>query len=253
MKLVYIAGPYTGRSHLEIERNILEAREAGALVAKLGYMPVIPQCNSAFFDDVGDTDFWYAGTLALMKRCDAVVVTARWQQSNGAQREVQEAQAIGLPVVEVDDLQRLPVMLAALEAVHQPQERQHTFVVDHDAGGYRCIHCGYVVAAELVRLHGLGRFLTYHVTDQDEMRPRNAFAGILPRPHVSDEEIEAEIAAVRKERRQRARQPQPFGLRPVSPEEFKTWWEEHKGPDTTPGTCGGCGRDAHPNLPCNEV
>jgi hypothetical protein len=59
---------------------------------------VIPHANTRYFDGLCTGEFWLAGTLALMLRCDAVLLTAKWHTSAGAIREARTALAVGLPV-----------------------------------------------------------------------------------------------------------------------------------------------------------
>ena len=52
MKLIYIAGPYKGKTVYEISENIRLARTHAALILKYcpGYFPVTPHMNTAFMD-----------------------------------------------------------------------------------------------------------------------------------------------------------------------------------------------------------
>lgn len=99
IRLVYIAGPYRAASAWEVACNIHRAREHGARVVTLGAYPVIPHSNTAHFDGLTDDEmFWLDGTLELMRRCDAVLLTEDWQRSSGARREREDALARGIPV-----------------------------------------------------------------------------------------------------------------------------------------------------------
>jgi hypothetical protein len=98
MKLVYIAGPYSASTHLEREQNILQARIAGAQVAKLGAYPLIPHSNTAHIDTPCDDLFWYEGGLELLRRSDAVFMLKTWKKSVGAKREREEALELEIPV-----------------------------------------------------------------------------------------------------------------------------------------------------------
>lgn len=102
MKLIYIAGRYRGHTREAVASNIQAALFVGRLVAEKGYMPVIPHANTAGFEhlcELGD-EFWLDGTLELMRRCDAVVLVAGWQESSGTLGEIEEATALGIPVFE---------------------------------------------------------------------------------------------------------------------------------------------------------
>jgi hypothetical protein len=101
MKLVYIAGPYRAPTTWGIAQNIHAAKEAGAIVASLGAYPVIPHSNTAHMDGIASDDLWLAGTLELMRRCDAVVMVHGWQRSTGSKAEHAEAIRLGLPIHEL--------------------------------------------------------------------------------------------------------------------------------------------------------
>ena len=112
---VYIAGPFSptqrqkyarlpddGRSDEQFARdcisvNVLKAKQLGVEVAKLGVYPVIPHANS---DHPGfecqDYDFWIKGTLEQMRRCNTVLFTDDWQESDGASGENRHALESGM-------------------------------------------------------------------------------------------------------------------------------------------------------------
>ena len=103
MKLVYIAGPYRGPTREAVELNIACARRIGVLVAKHGHYPVIPHSKTAGFEhiapDIHD-EFWLAGTLELMRRCDAVVLCPGWKTSSGTLTEVDVADSVDMQIYE---------------------------------------------------------------------------------------------------------------------------------------------------------
>lgn len=100
MKVVYCAGPFRGETAWDVECNIRKAEELGFWVANKGAMPMIPHTNTRFFDGTLTAEFWLDGTMELMRRCDAVVMTPDWQESGGATREVEEARRLGIPVFD---------------------------------------------------------------------------------------------------------------------------------------------------------
>ena len=99
MKLIYIAGPYRG----DVEANILAATRMGQILKRgQKVFPIVPHVNGD-----GPDDYMLAGTMALMRRCDAVLALPTWQSSQGAVAEIRDADARGLPVFySVDELYR---------------------------------------------------------------------------------------------------------------------------------------------------
>lgn len=98
--LVYVAGPYRAKTTYEIHCNIHDAREWGASLAELGVYPVIPHSNTAHFDGLADDEFWLAGTLCLLERCDAVLLMPRWADSKGATAEAEAARFLHKPIFD---------------------------------------------------------------------------------------------------------------------------------------------------------
>lgn len=104
MKLIYVAGPFRGKSTWEIENNIRRAEEVGAELAKQGFFPVIPHTMLRFFQGLAEDSFWLEGDLELLRRCDAVVMVPGWERSVGASKERQEALRLGIPVAFFPEL-----------------------------------------------------------------------------------------------------------------------------------------------------
>ena len=107
-KLVYVAGSYRAASRWEVEQNIRRAEATAARVLEAGAFPVCPHANTrGYLEDLATEDFFVAGTLELMCRCDAVVLVAddpNLAQSRGVAGELAEAIRRGLPVLTVRSL-----------------------------------------------------------------------------------------------------------------------------------------------------
>lgn len=105
MIIVYVAGPFRGPTPWDVAQNVMRAKALGLEVARAGFMPLIPHANTDLFDGQLTDQFWIDGTLALMRRCDAVVLVEGWERSNGTLGEIAEAKRLGIPVCHsVDEL-----------------------------------------------------------------------------------------------------------------------------------------------------
>lgn len=100
MKLVYIAGPYRGPNEWAVVGNIRAAEALAVEVWQAGAVAVCPHKNSGLMAGIVPDDVFLAGDLEILRRRDAVVVTANWQASEGARGEVREAEQLGLPVFD---------------------------------------------------------------------------------------------------------------------------------------------------------
>lgn len=97
MKVVYVAGPFTGATAWDVEQNVRTAEAAGLEVARRGAMPLIPHTNTRFFHGQCTAEFWYMGTLELLARCDAVLVCGDWENSRGTKAEMRLCEDLGIP------------------------------------------------------------------------------------------------------------------------------------------------------------
>jgi hypothetical protein len=95
-----------GPNDWQIRRHIHRAATLGYEVAKLGAYPVIPHTNTgSVFMGTETPEFWYAGTLELLRRCDAIILVMGWEDSKGSTAEVEEARRLEIPVfTRVDEL-----------------------------------------------------------------------------------------------------------------------------------------------------
>jgi len=104
MKLVYVAGKFRGPNAWAIEQNIRRAEEVGLQVAEAGAAPVIPHANTRFFHGTLTDEFWLAATMALLERCDGMVLVENWKDSVGACAEVDRFMQLGRPIFRWDEM-----------------------------------------------------------------------------------------------------------------------------------------------------
>lgn len=99
MKVIYIAGKYRGKTPWEVEQNIRAAEDVAAKVWAMGHVALCPHANSRHMEGVTSDENFLAGTLELMRRCDAVLLVGNWRDSVGARAEVAEAMRRGMPIM----------------------------------------------------------------------------------------------------------------------------------------------------------
>ncbi|MCR2051777.1 DUF4406 domain-containing protein [Actinomyces bowdenii] len=103
-KRVYIAGPITGVQDYE------RVFKAAVLRLKMaGHHPVSPTAICAWQAECqrrpGDTDWmmWMRTTAQALIQCDGVALLPGWRESRGAMVEADWAEAVGLPVRELEE------------------------------------------------------------------------------------------------------------------------------------------------------
>ena len=90
MKVAYIAGPFRAPTAWGVAENVRAAERVAMTVAECGAMPMCPHANTANFDGTLTGDFWLAGTMELLRRCDVIVLLPNWRLSQGARMEEAE-------------------------------------------------------------------------------------------------------------------------------------------------------------------
>lgn len=101
MKVVYVAGPFRADTPWGVEQNIRRAEAFALELWRTGKFAVIcPHTNTRFFDKAAPDDVFLQGDLAILKRCDAVVLIPGWGRSKGSNAEVVAAWSAGIPVFE---------------------------------------------------------------------------------------------------------------------------------------------------------
>ena len=97
--IIYIAGPYRSAHPSGVWANIMAAREYAIEVWNAGGIALCPHLNTMLMDGLlSDSDF-LEGCMDLMGVCDAVYAMDTWKISEGASREVAEAERLGTPVL----------------------------------------------------------------------------------------------------------------------------------------------------------
>ena len=97
--IVYTAGPFRAATTDGVRENIRRAEVAALEVWRRGYACISPHLNTANFDGVLPDVVWLTGDLAILARCDIVLMLDGWEQSVGATAERDYAKRLRLPVV----------------------------------------------------------------------------------------------------------------------------------------------------------
>jgi len=103
--LVYIASPYAG----DIENNVEAAKEYCLAAMEEGVTPVAPHLLYPQFLDDGDPAQRNMGLnagLELLSRCDELWICGP-ELSPGMRREIQFAEALGLPIRQIEPVPTL--------------------------------------------------------------------------------------------------------------------------------------------------
>lgn len=120
MKLIYIAGPYRPYTNADgtwvgTPMNIRNAEVTAVnLVNELGHLglfPVVPHLNTRDFENQvkqNDDQYFLDGTMAMLERCDAVLLTMpnADEVSSGTKAEVHRAHQLGIQVYRSFDALR---------------------------------------------------------------------------------------------------------------------------------------------------
>ncbi len=97
-KCIYVAGPYRSATEAGVDRNIRRAARLAQRVWQLGCVAVCPHRNSSWLGGVVSDEWILDGYLELLSRCDAVILTAKWKESQGTLAEIDYARKFDLPI-----------------------------------------------------------------------------------------------------------------------------------------------------------
>src|ERR1035437_8896908 len=98
MLVVYVAGPFRAKNSWDMEQNIRRAEEIALEVWRAGFACICPHVNTRFFQGAAPDSVWLEGDLAILKKCDAILMTPDWTKSTGAKAEHDFALVPRIPV-----------------------------------------------------------------------------------------------------------------------------------------------------------
>lgn len=101
VKVAYVSGKYTDpRGPCFAEMNITKAAEIAMQLWSLGIATICPHTNTKHFDGATDYETFLYGDLAMVDRCDLLVMVDNWKTSKGATSEREHALKCGVPAFE---------------------------------------------------------------------------------------------------------------------------------------------------------
>lgn len=105
LRVIFIAGPFRAETHYRNRLHIRSAEAWALRVWQAGGVAICPHMNTANFQDEAPDRVWLDGDLAILRRCDGILMCPGWEKSEGSRAERTEAQAMGLDVYYHDDWQ----------------------------------------------------------------------------------------------------------------------------------------------------
>ncbi len=114
MKLIYIAGPFVGKNNAEIQQNINAAVDASRYIQDVWpdeLCPVCPHTNFGGLELMGTCtqDQIMGMCIALLGKCDAILMLPGWEDSRGAVRERDYAEERGIRRFYREEIGHMPV------------------------------------------------------------------------------------------------------------------------------------------------
>lgn len=151
--VIYVAGPFRAKpipgqdqpNQWEQEQNIRRAEGISLEIWKKGHAAVCPHTNTRYYQGACPDHIWLEGDLAIIERCDGVLLTPDWERSEGARNEKIHAEAHDIPIsTDPDELIDMILMKRSGDEVKRLQgkiqdlcnqilERQKTIDTQCDA------------------------------------------------------------------------------------------------------------------------
>lgn len=103
--ILYVAGPYSSDSVDGVTVNIKKAAEISQHLWDEGFTVICPHTNTAHFThDKTSYEDYIEGCLCMVARCDGVVLTNTWSESEGARREKERADLLNIPTFNLNTI-----------------------------------------------------------------------------------------------------------------------------------------------------
>jgi len=96
--IIYVAGPYRGKTTNEVLHNIERARAVAEEIWRRGHIAICPHMNTAFMGGVVPDEDFLSADIEILKRCDAICMVPGWGESEGARMEYEFAVINDIPI-----------------------------------------------------------------------------------------------------------------------------------------------------------
>lgn len=102
MERIYVAGPYSADNVIDVLRNIGIGQLTCAKLFSMGYAPFPPWHDKTFITDLPNHPFtveqFYKYSMAWLEVSDAMLLIPGWEKSAGTLKEMEYAEANGIPI-----------------------------------------------------------------------------------------------------------------------------------------------------------
>ena len=101
---MFVSTPYTSETWSGVKDNILDAEILSIQLIAKGWAVITPAKNTAMYEKyealLGGKgyDFWLEFYLTILEKCDAIILSKKWKNSNGARGEYKHAKKLGISI-----------------------------------------------------------------------------------------------------------------------------------------------------------
>jgi adenylylsulfate kinase-like enzyme len=99
-KYVYLAGPYSIGDQAENVRNMIHYADRLMDMGAIVYNPLLSHFHQIY--SPRSKSFWYEQTLKFVAKCDLLIFLPG--ESRGAEREIQHAKDLWIPVYRIEEV-----------------------------------------------------------------------------------------------------------------------------------------------------
>lgn len=95
IKLIYVAGKYSGNTTDEVYENIQLARRYAQEIWRKGHAAICPHLNTMFMDENIGYEHFLRGDFKILSMCHGIFLLPNWKDSKGAKMEYDVAIKLG--------------------------------------------------------------------------------------------------------------------------------------------------------------